>query len=73
MLITLPLSIYIAANVNELNVKIEVFFFSFLPLNAHHLLNGLFDVERCYIFSEFSCFYLGVVQKILDYESHDVR
>jgi len=46
--------------------------FSFLSLYAHHLFDCTSNVELFNIYSELARFDLGIIQKVLHQEAHQV-
>ena len=59
-------------DVLEVDVELDVLVLGLLPLDAHHLLDGLSDVEHLVVVSELVALDLGKVQHILDYEVHQL-
>jgi hypothetical protein len=59
-------------NVNELDVKVNLFVMSLLPLDAHHLVNRISDVEDLKVLPELIGFDLSEVEQILNDEIHEL-
>ena len=66
------LSFLILTDIDEFSVELYPLVFSFLPLDAHHFLNSVFDVEHKVVFSEFVSFNLSEIKQVLDDEVHQL-
>jgi hypothetical protein len=69
---TLQPVLVIFINVNELDVKVNLFVMSLLPLDAHHLVNRISDVEDLKVLPELIGFDLSEVEQILNDEIHEL-
>ena len=56
----------------ELHLEINFFVLGLLPLDAHHLLNCVSDIELFKVLPKFAPFYLGEIQDVLDYKVHEL-
>ena len=66
------LPLLLIADIDESGVELYILIFSFLPLDAHHFLNGVFDVEHKVVLSELVSFNLSEVKQVLDNEVHQL-
>ena len=66
------LSLLIITDIDERGVELYPLVFSLLPLDAHHFLNSVFDVEHEVVLSEFVCFNLSEIKQVLDDEVHQL-
>ena len=64
------LSLFLIADIEECGVELYILVLGFLPLDAHHFLNGVFDVEHKVILPEFVSFDLCEIKEVLDDEIH---
>ena len=59
-------------NIDELWIKLNSLLFGLLPLDAHDTFDTISDIEGFQDLSEFICFYLSIIKKVLNHEAHDV-
>ena len=62
----------VLTNIDELCIEVNCLLLCLLPLDAHHFVYTLPDVEALEILSELIGFDLGIIEEILHHETHNI-